>query len=742
MANYVDFSDINLSVDKSNSTCGDTLTYTLVVSNKGNTSANNVKLVNTLPEATTFVANSVYINGANKVGEDLSDSLIYIGTIPAGDTLTVSYKLKVKCDEEPEGPFFEIANIYKRTSLTRNSDNERKRFVQWIHGFEPLGVEVLQATDIEILVQGTNVSGNADIRLHDVNNVDKIGTVTSNQSKIINVPRKGQLFIDTGAIKNLTNNDSAFSFTVSMKFQNQNSYKVTPTFDMRSNKISNKVINSVNEFKVKAKESPNDGMLMISENVRLYMPLSQYVPSNFEPVTTLDMHEDIVKTYDAMVGLSTNNPDIINRPRRYFYLNTPRYQNVGYMSAGSDMIDAEPSDAFLFFEPNWGLFHEYGHLYDLSVGFSERSNNLFSVAMVQKYPQITWWGTDRVAYENAYAVPAYQDYVNGIPNDISDKIKRFRQGLYMLIVLTEQLNDFVKTFWTYHRNTTDARYLTYKEAEAHAYSIAINYGVNSIAYFELYGFQVKEKYVIDSVVDNSTSSSLFVPPNPNFNPFRNLSVTPITKGIYEGTNSVVTGVANPNATINAYINNNTYSAIANAQSKFTITIPESINLSTVVTITSTEPGKQASVNRVVKVRNTLADNKIEFLGVNNWFAASVMFDIYSNKLVVEAATYIPHSSFAGQVYYKLSLYDGNNNLKVSSDINGNEISTAFATELNNQSFADGDYIVLFHKESSTRLKIDELVVGAPRDLSTGFGTLDLSKIRLTISNGKLVYTSL
>lgn len=80
-------------VDKSFSRIGDTLTYTVALTNNGNSSAQNVIFTDTVPSGTTFIANTFSINGVLKVRHPSNG--VNIGIITAGTTVTVSFQVTV-----------------------------------------------------------------------------------------------------------------------------------------------------------------------------------------------------------------------------------------------------------------------------------------------------------------------------------------------------------------------------------------------------------------------------------------------------------------------------------------------------------------------------------------------------------------------------------------------------------------------------------------------------------------------
>ncbi|SCC12579.1 DUF7507 domain-containing protein [Bacillus mycoides] len=81
-------------VDKSFSRIGDTLTYTVALTNNGNSSAQNVIFTDTMPSGTTFIANTFSINGVPQMGANPANS-VDIGLITAGTTVTVSFQVTI-----------------------------------------------------------------------------------------------------------------------------------------------------------------------------------------------------------------------------------------------------------------------------------------------------------------------------------------------------------------------------------------------------------------------------------------------------------------------------------------------------------------------------------------------------------------------------------------------------------------------------------------------------------------------
>lgn len=84
------------TVNKSYSSINSTLTYTLVLKNTGNTTANNVTIIDTIPSATVFIPNTFKINTVTQPGASpLPPSGVDIGSVGPNQTQTVSFDVNV-----------------------------------------------------------------------------------------------------------------------------------------------------------------------------------------------------------------------------------------------------------------------------------------------------------------------------------------------------------------------------------------------------------------------------------------------------------------------------------------------------------------------------------------------------------------------------------------------------------------------------------------------------------------------
>lgn len=73
---------------------GDVITYTIVITNRGITTVNNVVFVDPIPSGSSFVEGSVTLNTAPVAGANPASGII-IGSIPSGGTATVTFQVQV-----------------------------------------------------------------------------------------------------------------------------------------------------------------------------------------------------------------------------------------------------------------------------------------------------------------------------------------------------------------------------------------------------------------------------------------------------------------------------------------------------------------------------------------------------------------------------------------------------------------------------------------------------------------------
>ncbi|MBD8497571.1 DUF11 domain-containing protein [Paenibacillus arenosi] len=88
------------SADHTRATVGDTITYSFAIANSGNYAASAI-LTDTIPVGTTFVPNTVIISGVAQPDANPATG-IALGTITAGETITVTFQVNVTSLPSPQ----------------------------------------------------------------------------------------------------------------------------------------------------------------------------------------------------------------------------------------------------------------------------------------------------------------------------------------------------------------------------------------------------------------------------------------------------------------------------------------------------------------------------------------------------------------------------------------------------------------------------------------------------------------
>lgn len=94
--NYATLGGITKSADKTFANCGDVITYTIVIPNSGNVTAQNIIFKDTIPNGTVLVNNSVFINEVLQTGANLNSG-VTIPNIAPGTTSTLTFRVQVQC---------------------------------------------------------------------------------------------------------------------------------------------------------------------------------------------------------------------------------------------------------------------------------------------------------------------------------------------------------------------------------------------------------------------------------------------------------------------------------------------------------------------------------------------------------------------------------------------------------------------------------------------------------------------
>ena len=80
------------SVDQTLVTLGDTITYTTILTNNGNTNATNITFTDLIPDGTTFITDSATINGITQIGLNPNTG-ITIGSIAPNSSISIAFQV-------------------------------------------------------------------------------------------------------------------------------------------------------------------------------------------------------------------------------------------------------------------------------------------------------------------------------------------------------------------------------------------------------------------------------------------------------------------------------------------------------------------------------------------------------------------------------------------------------------------------------------------------------------------------
>lgn len=174
------------SVDKAFAEVGDTLTYTVIIKNTGSVVANNVIFTDVPPNGTTFITSSVTING---IPNGLANPTlgINVGSIPAGASVTVSFKVSVDFVPVPN-PISNIAIIQAtfpvdpQNPITKNfTSNPAETKI------EIARLDMIKSADKQIVEVGDVVTFTVQIT--------NTGTVIANNVIFKDTPPNGTSFV-------------------------------------------------------------------------------------------------------------------------------------------------------------------------------------------------------------------------------------------------------------------------------------------------------------------------------------------------------------------------------------------------------------------------------------------------------------------------------------------------------------------------------------------------------------------
>lgn len=110
-------------VNKNFATVGEDLKYTFTFKNSGNVNADNIIIHDSIPENTSFIENSIYINGIRQLGASPQNGLM-VGTLLPNTTKTISFNVRINKISETgticnEGSVSYNYNVSKNKSINK-----------------------------------------------------------------------------------------------------------------------------------------------------------------------------------------------------------------------------------------------------------------------------------------------------------------------------------------------------------------------------------------------------------------------------------------------------------------------------------------------------------------------------------------------------------------------------------------------------------------------------------------------
>lgn len=109
--NNAEVTNMSKTVNKLFSTVGDILTYTIIFNTTGNTTSHNLILIDTIPNDTSFVTNSITVNGNSQSGSTVAPPTgLSLGSIAPNSITTVTFNVVVNTIPSPN-PIANIATI-------------------------------------------------------------------------------------------------------------------------------------------------------------------------------------------------------------------------------------------------------------------------------------------------------------------------------------------------------------------------------------------------------------------------------------------------------------------------------------------------------------------------------------------------------------------------------------------------------------------------------------------------------
>ncbi|MBE7118932.1 DUF11 domain-containing protein [Bacillus cereus] len=303
--------DSNKAVDLAFATVGDTLTYTITLNQTGNVSANDVIIQDIIPQGTTFIENSVIVNGETLPGVN-PVSGIPIGTIIVGESATASFQVTVTSIPTPNElnnkaitTFNYIVNPNNLPVTNTTTTNTVTTTVQNDNVVAIKSVNATNALPSQTLTYTITITNSGNVTIEDLLAIDTVpvdtifitGSVTINGINQPNAnPENGiplgnlapnesvvitfQVTISSSTLQTAINNDASVSYTVTI---DPNEPPITIT------KQTNTVTTTIVDPMVRIEKNADKSSVVIGDIITFTLEVFNHSPIPTVSTSVLDM---------------------------------------------------------------------------------------------------------------------------------------------------------------------------------------------------------------------------------------------------------------------------------------------------------------------------------------------------------------------------------------------------------------------------------------------------------------------
>lgn len=338
----------NKAVDLAFATVGDTLTYTVTLNQTGNVAVNDVIIQDIIPQGTTFIENSVIVNGETLPGVN-PVSGIPIGTITIGGDAIVSFQVTVTSIPTPNElnnnaitTFNYIVNPNNVPVTNTTTTNTVKTTVQNDNVIAIKSVDVTNALPGQTLTYTITITNSGNVTIEDLLAIDAVpidttfvaGSVTING---INQPNENpengitlgnlapnefviitfQVTISSSTLQSTINNDASVSYTVII-----DPTKPPITITKQTNTVTTTVIDPM----VRIEKTADKSIVVIGDIITFTLAVF-----NHSPIPTIST--SVIDTIPAGTTFIENSVTINGTPVPNVRPDT--CINIGSLSAGT-----------------------------------------------------------------------------------------------------------------------------------------------------------------------------------------------------------------------------------------------------------------------------------------------------------------------------------------------------------------------------------------------------------------------